>query len=179
MSEFLDVNLSFLGWPHAAACLVAMGAFFPIMFTRKGGSTHLTMGRIYAIAYLIACVTSLGIYKLHKFWFPHWLAVAGIVTVTVGYLAVRYKPRGWRYIHLTAMLLSASNLFGGAVNEAFLHIKPLRAIAGPNLFASPIIGVLQGIVGQLFIGLIVAYAISTALRSRRRVKQLLIEQNQS
>jgi uncharacterized membrane protein len=179
MTEFLDVDLSFLGWPHAAACLLAMGAFFPIMFTRKGGATHLTMGRIYAIAYLIACVTSLGIYKLHKFWFPHWLAVTGIVMVTAGYLAIRYKPRGWRYIHLTAMLLSASDLFGGAVNEAFLHIKPLRAMAGPNLFASPIIGVLQGIVGQLFIGLIVAYAISTALRSRRRAKQVLVEESQS
>jgi hypothetical protein len=37
----------------------------------------------------------------------------------VGYLAARLKPREWRYVHLSAMLLSAYNLFGGAVNEAY------------------------------------------------------------
>jgi uncharacterized membrane protein len=47
------------------ACLVAVAAFFPVMFARKGGKTHRAWGRIYAIAYVVLCVISLGIYRLN------------------------------------------------------------------------------------------------------------------
>ena len=157
MTDFIDLNLSLLGWPHTAACLVAMAAFFPLIFIRKGSARHRAWGKVYAIAYAIACITGLGIYRQHKFFFPHWLAIAGLVVLAVGYFAARYKPRGWRVIHLTAMLLSAENLFGGAVNEAFLRIKPLHAIAGDNILVSPIVGITQAVVGNLFIILIVLF----------------------
>ena len=91
------------------------------MLSRKGGHTHRKSGRVYAIAYVVVCVTSLGIYGAQRFWFPHWLALVGLAVLAVGYMAVRFKPRGWRYVHLTAMLLSAYNLFGGGVNEVFLR----------------------------------------------------------
>ena len=94
--DFIELNLSPLGWPHTAACLVAMGAFFPLMFIRKGGAKHRAWGRVYAIAYAVACVTGLCIYRLHKFFFPHWLAIGGLLVLGAGYLAARYKPRGWR-----------------------------------------------------------------------------------
>ena len=72
------------------------------------------------------------------------------------------------YIHLSAMLLSAYNLFGGAVNEAFLRIRPLRVVAGDNLFASPVVGMTHGLVMLVFFLLIGGYlAVSIASRARR------------
>jgi SAM-dependent methyltransferase len=168
MANFIDLNLSPLGWPHTAACLVAMAAFFPLIFIRKGGARHRAWGRVYGIAYAVACVTGLGIYRLHKFFFPHWLAIGGLVVLGIGYFAARYKPRGWRIIHPTAMLLSASNLFGGAINEAFLRIRPLHAMAGDNILASPLVGLTQTIVGNLFIILIVFYIVTLDLAEWRR-----------
>lgn len=165
MTDFIELNVSPLGWLHTAACLVAMAAFFPLMLVRKGGARHRAWGRVYGVAYAVACVTALGIYRLHKFFFPHWLAIGGLIVLGAGYLATRYKPRGWRGIHLTMMLLSALNLFGGAVNEAFLHVKALQAIGG---IRSPWVIVAQGITGDVFILLIVFHLVAVGLAEWRR-----------
>jgi tetratricopeptide (TPR) repeat protein len=166
--RYLNLNLSILGWPHTAACLVAIAAFFPVMFTRKGGRTHRRWGRVYSVAYAAACLTSLGIYRSGQFIFAHWLALAGLVVLAAGYFAVRFKPPAWRYVHLLAMLLSAYNLFGGAVNEAFLRIKPLGTWAGG--FASPLFGMTHALIMLLFVVLIVVYLVVTALRPAPRAK---------
>jgi hypothetical protein len=138
------------------------------MFTRKGGRTHRRWGRVYSVAYAVACLTSLGIYRSGQFIFAHWLALAGLAVLAAGYFAVRFKPPAWRYVHLSAMLLSAYNLFGGAVNEAFLRIKPLGVWTGG--FTSPLFGMTHGIVMLLFIVLIVVYIVVTALRPALRAK---------
>ena len=169
VDRYLDIDLSFLGWPHAAACLIALAAFVPVMFAQKGSRTHQRWGRVYSVAYLAACLTSLGIYRSGRFIFAHWLALAGIAVLAAGFIAVRFKPRGWRYVHLTAMLLSAYNLFGGAVNEAFLRIKPLGTWAGG--FASPLFGMTHGLIMLLFIVLIVIYVVLTAVRPARRARR--------
>jgi len=162
----IDLNLLFLGWVHTLACLVAMAAFVPVMLARKGNRRHRVSGRVYAVAYVVLCVTSFGIYSQERFWFPHWLAIAGLVVLAAGYLAVRMKPRGWRYTHLIAMLLSAYNLFGGAVNEVFLRVRPLRAIADDNILASPVVGMTHGAVMTAFTALIAFYVITSLLRGR-------------
>ena len=168
MANFIALDLSLLGWPHLAACLVAMAAFFSVMFVRKGGARHRLWGRVYAIAYTIACVTALGIYRQNKFFFPHWFAIGGLVVLGVGYLAARYKLRGWRVIHLTGMLLSAYNLFAGAVNEVFLRIKPLRATLGENPFMSPALGTTHVVLFWLFFLIIVGYIATLELAEWRR-----------
>jgi len=168
MANFIELDLSLPGWPHAAACLVAMAAFFPVMFVRKGGAAHRAWGRIYVIAYLIACVTALGIYRQNKFFFPHWFAIGGLVVLAAGCLAARYKPRGWRIIHLTGMVLSAYNLFAGAVNEAFFRIKALRATLGENPFMSPVLGTTHAVLFWLFFLLIVGYIATLDLAEWRR-----------
>ena len=162
----VDYDLTAVGWLHALACVVAMAAFVPAMFARKGGRRHRASGKVYALAYVVLSLTSLGIYSQERFWFPHWLALAGLAVLTMGYLAVRVKPKGWRYAHLVAMLLSAYNLFGGAVNEAFLRITPLREMAGPNILASPVVGMTHGIVMMTFAALIAFYVIASLLRER-------------
>ena len=163
----LDLNLTSVGWIHTVACLAAIVAFVPVMLARKGGHTHRKSGRVYAVAYVVVCVTSLGLYGQQRFWFPHWLALAGLAVLAAGYLAVRFKPRGWRYAHLTAMLLSAYNLFGGGVNEVFLRVRPLRALAGPDILASPLVGMTHGIVMLVFVVIISAYVVASALRLPR------------
>jgi len=84
MHRFVNLDLSFLGWPHTVACVAAMAAFFPVMFARKGSAAHQSWGHVYALTYAVACVSSLGIYQLHKFWFPHWLAIGGLASPIVG-----------------------------------------------------------------------------------------------
>ena len=164
----VDLNLSVIGWLHAVACVVAMAAFVPVMLARKGSRRHRAAGKVYALAYVVLSLTSLGIYSLQRFWFPHWLAIAGLVVLAAGWLAVRIKPTGWRTMHLTAMLLSAYNLFGGAVNEVFLRIAPLRAIAGDNILASPVVGMTHGVVMMAFAALIVFYVAASRLQARQR-----------
>lgn len=162
----VELDLSVVGWLHFAACIVAMAAFVPVMLARKGNRRHRAAGKVYALAYVLLSLTSLGIYSLQRFWFPHWLAIAGLLVLAAGWLAVRVKPAGWRYVHLTAMLLSAYNLFGGAVNEVFLRVAPLRAIAGDNILASPVVGMTHGIVMMAFTALISAYVIASLVRQR-------------
>ena len=98
----LELDLSLVGWVHTIVCVVAMLAFVPVMLARKGSRRHRTFGRVYSLAYVAVCATSLGIYSQQRFWFPHWLAIGGLVVLVIGYLAARLKPRGWRYIHLSA-----------------------------------------------------------------------------
>ena len=162
----VDLDLSVVGWLHTAACVVAMAAFVPVMLARKGSRRHRAAGKVYALAYVLLCLTSLAIYSAQRFWFPHWLAIGGLVVLVAGWLAVRVKPAGWRYVHLIAMLLSAYNLFGGAVNEAFLRIGALRALAGENLLASPIVGMTHAVVMMVFMLLIAFYVMVTLLASR-------------
>jgi uncharacterized membrane protein len=163
----LELDFSVVGWIHTIACVVAMLAFVPVMLARKGGQRHRASGRAYSIAYVVVCVTALGIYSQQRFWFPHWLAIGGLAVLGVGFLAARLKPRGWRYVHLSAMLLSAYNLFGGAVNEAYLRIRPLRELAGANIQASPLVGMTHALVMLVFVLLIGGYVAHLASSVKR------------
>jgi uncharacterized membrane protein len=162
-----------IGWVHTFASVVAMLAFVPVMLARKGSPRHRAWGRAYAIAYAALCLTAFGVYSQQRFWFPHWLAVAGLAVLAVGYFAARLKPRGWRYIHLTAMLLSAYNLFGGAVNEAFLRVGLLRAMAGPEMLNAPLVGMTHAIVMFAFLLLIGGYVTASRM-SRARANRAAI-----
>ena len=164
----LELDLSLVGWAHTIVCVVAMLAFVPVMIARKGSRRHRTFGRVYSLAYAAVCATSLGIYSQQRFWFPHWLAIGGLVVLVIGYLAAHLKPRGWRYIHLSAMLLSAYNLFGGAVNEAYLRIPPLRRLAGDNIMTSPLVGMTHALVMLVFVFLIGGYVAASIVNHARR-----------
>jgi uncharacterized membrane protein len=164
----LELDLSLVGWMHTVVCIAAMAAFVPVMLSRKGGRRHRTFGRVYSLAYVAVCATSLGIYSQQRFWFPHWLAIGGLVVLVIGYLAARLKPRGWRYIHLSAMLVSAYNLFGGAVNEAYLRVPSLRRLAGDNLMTSPLVGMTHAFVMLVFVLLIGGYVAASIVNHARR-----------
>ena len=164
----LELDLSLVGWVHTIVCVVAMLAFVPVMIARKGSRRHRTFGRVYALSYVAVCATSLGIYSQQRFWFPHWLAIGGLVVLVIGYLAAHLRPRGWRYIHLSAMLLSAYNLFGGAVNETYLRVPPLRRLAGENIMTSPLVGMTHALVMLVFVFLIGGYVAASIVNHARR-----------
>ena len=169
----MDLNLSVFGWLHSTACLVAMAAFVMVLFRRKGTRFHRKWGQVFVLSYVAVCLTSLAIYKNHLFWFPHWLAVAGLVVVGIGWAVARWRVWGWRYIHAFCMLLSAYNLFGGAVNEAYLRISFLHALAGGDIQSSPLVGMTHGMVMMIFILLIVGYLVAAAITAPRRAKASL------
>jgi hypothetical protein len=48
----------------------------------------------------------------------------------------------------------------------FLRVRPLRALAGDNILASPIVGMTHGAVMTAFTALIAFYVIASLLRGR-------------
>ena len=90
------------------------------------------------------------------------------MTLTVlipGYLFGKYKwGKHWLKIHIVSIVLSYYLLVGGAVNEAYLHISPLRPYI---IEGSPVVGMTHGVVQLLFIVLLVYY-----LRKYRKESRL-------
>lgn len=128
----MNLDLTPLGWVHLVASLVAIVAAVIALVRPKGTPAHRRCGRIYVVAVLITSATALGIYRLGIFFFPHWLAIASLVTTAIAFAAAHLKwPRvGWVHIHLTMMLATVYNLIGGGINEAYLRIDALRRLSG-------------------------------------------------
>lgn len=120
------------GVAHSLASAFAMILGGVVVLGAKGTARHRQLGQIYVIAMLFLSVTSLGVYRLDRFWFPHWFALATMAVVSLAWCTARYRwptRSSWLYVHLTTMLLSYYFLWGGAVNEAFLHIAALHDLA--------------------------------------------------
>ncbi len=163
----MDLSMSVLGWFHTAACVVAIASMVWVIFTPKGTRLHRKVGQAFTLSILFAAVTSLGIYSHHVWTFAHGFAVVAIVSAGGGWLVARFKRprRGWRYLHLTLMLIAAYDLIGGGVNEVYLRVKPLRHFWRDNF---QVIGMTHGAVMLTFLLLIVVFLIATALGPRLR-----------
>jgi hypothetical protein len=76
---------------------------------------------------LLVCATSLGIYHQHRFFFPHWLAVATIILAGLAYVFAHFqRPRRiWLRGHIVCIVLTYYLLIGGGVNEVFLRVDAL------------------------------------------------------
>jgi uncharacterized membrane protein len=137
----MNLNFSLLGWAHAVACLCALAVGMTVLVAEKGTSQHRSFGRLYLISMLATNFTALGIYRRGMFYFPHWFAVAALTAISVGFVCVRLRcPRAyWRNVHLTCMVASYYMLIGGGVNEVFLRVGVLHAMA-PDVEHSPLVG---------------------------------------
>jgi uncharacterized membrane protein len=121
--------VSLLGWVHAAVSAIALPLALYMLLSRKGTPDHRMAGRAFVVIMLVVCVTSLGIYRLGRAGFAHWLAIATISFVALGWCAARFHwptRAAWQHVHITAMLTACYLLFGGAINEAFLRIPYLH-----------------------------------------------------
>jgi uncharacterized membrane protein len=136
----MNLDLIPLGWVHVLASLGAIAAALLILFRTKGTPTHRRRGRVYVALILVTSGTALGIYRLGIFFFPHWFAIASLVTTAIAFAAAHFKrPRvGWVHIHLTMMLTSIYILIGGGINEVYLRVGVLRRLSGG--LNSPMVG---------------------------------------
>jgi uncharacterized membrane protein len=162
----MNLNLSLLGWTHTVACLCALATGAIILAGPKGTSRHRLFGLLYLISMLATTLRAFGIYRQGVFYRPHWFGVAALMAVTIGFLCVRLRrPKAyWLNAHLTCMVASYYILIGGGVNEVFLRIDVLHAIA-PNVNNSPLVGMTHFAVMAAFAGLAVYFNIRYWRRS--------------
>jgi uncharacterized membrane protein len=153
----MNLDLIPLGWVHLIASLAALAAALVMLAAPKGTPAHKRRGRIYVALILVTSVTALGIYRLGVFFFPHWFAIASLVTTAIAFAAVRFKmpATGRVHVHLTFMPASVYILVGGGVNEVFLRVHFLRQLV-PNL-NSPVVGMTHLAVMVIFAVLIVYF----------------------
>jgi uncharacterized membrane protein len=165
----MNLDLTILGWPHTLASVIALAAGAVILVRPKGTPPHKATGRVYALALLAVCITSLGIYQTGRWFFPHTLALVTLALLGAAWLAARFKqPRGaWIHIHLTCMLASYYMLWGGAVNEAFLRVEALGALAA-RLPPGALQGMTHTVVMAVFTIWIIVANIATAASGRRK-----------
>ncbi len=137
----MNLDLSWLGWIHTVACIAALTTGALMLLRPKGTSQHRSVGRLYLIAMLVTNLTALGIYRSGVFFFPHWFALAALTAIAIGFICVRLRwPKAyWRNAHLTCMVASYYMLIGGGVNEMFLRVHVLHAMA-PDVLNSPLVG---------------------------------------
>lgn len=176
-------DISPIGWLHTGACLIALLAGAWNLALPKGTPMHRMVGSTYVWSMIVLNLSVFAIYKFdiarfapfhagpHVFGFFHWLAVAALVLVLTGYYAARHQDRAfWAYVHPVMMLLSYYDLVGGFINEVFLRIDFLRAIARASAkgasFGAPVIGMAQTAAMAATLVLIIWFMAKAALYRR-------------
>jgi uncharacterized membrane protein len=84
----MNLDLVPLGWMHFAASVVAFVLGLVMLLGPKGTAVHKGRGRVYVLAILVTSLTAFGIYRLGRFYFPHWFALASLVVTGIGLSAV-------------------------------------------------------------------------------------------
>jgi uncharacterized membrane protein len=128
----MRLDLSLLGYLHTLACVAALALGATNLLRLKGTSRHRRIGHWYLLSILIVCVSSLGIYRLNRFFFPHWLAIATMVFAALAYGFAHFqRPRRfWLQGHIISTVMTYYLLIGGGVNEVFLRIDVVRRLSG-------------------------------------------------
>ena len=146
----MNTLFTIIGGVHlltSASCMV-LGAV--MLLAVKGNLAHSKRGNQYFYLMLVTNITALMIYRLDVFFFPHWLAIATLITVLAGYWMASKKPvKRWLAIHIVCMVTSYYMLVGGAINEAFLRIEFFTSLAQGN--DSNILGIAHSITMLIFL----------------------------
>ena len=97
-----------------------------IVLTQKGNHNHKLIGRVYFLSMLGLNLTSFAIYKLFDGWgFFHWMAVASLIPLIAGYIAIRYKNINAHYYF---MCWSYIGLLCATISEIFVHVPIATAL---------------------------------------------------
>lgn len=96
-----------------------------IVFQTKGNRKHQRIGKLYVLSMLGLNLTAFGIYKLYNGWgFFHWMAIASLIPLLAGYIAIRYKNITGHYYF---MCWSYIGLLCATISEIFVHV-PLATV---------------------------------------------------
>lgn len=152
----MEILKAAISWIHVVSASLSLIIGPLIFFKNKGTKQHKKIGRWYFYLMLVNNITALLIYNAFgKFFFPHWLAVATLIVIILGFAMTRFKSfKHWMSFHLTCMIVSYYMLIGGAINEMFLHIPSLRPLLFNNSF---VVGVCHLFAMIFFIGLLIFY----------------------
>ena len=170
----MTLDLIPLGLIHSLACVIALASGAYGFATRKGSAHHILTGRIYIVSMLVLNLSALGIYRLGIFFFPHMLAIATLVLIAIGWGSARLIRRhaGWRYVHLSAMILSYYMLIGGGLNEVFLRVEAARDLL--NAQGPVLLGQTHGAVMLIFLVMLLGWngwEVAKMTRRRARIRR--------
>lgn len=101
--------MSTLGWIHTIFGIVALLAGTAVIFLKKGGRWHRTLGHVYLTNMIALNVSGLFIYRLFGTFGPfHWMALGSLLTLVAGMIPVFTRwPRG-RWLELHAAFITGS-----------------------------------------------------------------------
>jgi len=151
----MEILKEIISWTHTIAASLSLIFGTIVLFGKKGDTKHRKLGLWYFYAMLVNNLTALVIVKAFgKWFFPHYLAIACLVVIIPGIVAIRRKHKHWLKVHIISMIISYYLLIGGAINEAFLHIPKLRPYIINN---DPVVGISHGITQLVFIGVLIYF----------------------
>jgi hypothetical protein len=137
-------DISFIGWVHTLAYMVAMIVGAMQLVARKRTAAHTVRGETYFTAMVVANITAMVMFRVqdvflrigqppvfHKgFGAFHWLAAVTLLLVLLGRVsASRQRHAFFAYAHPIFMILSYCILIGGALQELFLRVDLARQAA--------------------------------------------------
>ncbi|KMT64824.1 DUF2306 domain-containing protein [Catenovulum maritimum] len=97
-----------------------------VLLIQKGNHKHKLIGRAYFLSMLGLNLTSFGIYKLFDGWgFFHWMAIASLIPLIAGYIAIRYKKINAHYYF---MCWSYIGLLCATISEIFVHVPMAKSL---------------------------------------------------
>jgi len=112
-----------LGLVHTIVALAAIVFGTLVVLNRKGTRNHRRIGYGYVAMMLALNGTALLDYELYGHFGPfHWMALASLATVVVGFVPVWRKGPGWIYRHANFMAGSYVGLLAAAVAEVASRI---------------------------------------------------------
>ena len=112
--------MSTLGLIHTIFGLVALAAGTAVLFIRKGGRWHRTLGHIYLTNMLALNISALFIYRLFGTFGPfHWLALISLLSLIAGMVPVftRRPKGGWLQLHAAFINGSYIGLVAATASE--------------------------------------------------------------
>lgn len=130
-----------MGLVHLIMALAAIAFGTTIIFSRKGTAIHRWLGRGYLVTMLAVNGTALLIYELFGRFGPfHWMALASLAVVLVGYWPARRRTPGWRVQHAYFMTGSYVGLLAALASEISTRARILPFFDAVALVSLVVIG---------------------------------------
>jgi len=125
-----------VGLIHLVVAILAIVAGTLVVLARKGTRVHRWLGRAYVGLMIAVNATAFLIYELFgSVGLFHWMALASLLTVLVGFVAVRSRSPGWKVRHAYFMSGSFVGLIAALAAE-ILTRTPLLPFFGAVAVAS-------------------------------------------
>jgi uncharacterized membrane protein len=101
----MEIINGLISWTHTIAASLSLIFGIIVLFGIKGNAKHRKLGLWYFYAMLINNLTALVIMNAFgKWFFPHYLAIACLIVIIPGIIAIRRKHKHWLKVHIISMV---------------------------------------------------------------------------